>query len=289
MQIKANGILLEVEEYGPPDAPPLILIRGLGSQLIHWPENFVQGFVDAGYRTIIFDNRDIGLSQHCPLNGVSGKAVDILAAANRGEVPKPAYHLDDMANDVVGLMDALDIARAHIFCISLGGVVGQILAIDHPDRLLSATLVMTSSRLHSMGILPHVLSYPADRNQAQDNWVAGNAFWGSPDYPMTEAEIRAEAAIAWDRGWTDEGENRQLLAVINAEDRQDALTRVNVPCFVIHGANDPLIRPDAGREIAALIPDARLEVIAGMGHVISPLLAPKIVALVDDFIKAQDI
>lgn len=285
MQIKANGIMLEVEEFGPKDGIPLILIRGLGSQLIHWPQNFYRGLGLRGYRTIIFDNRDMGLSQRCPAPGVSGKATDILAALGRGETPKAAYGLDDMARDVVGLMDALGIARAHIFGISMGGGIGQILAGEHADRLLSATLVMTSARLRGPGNLQKMLSWPATREQAQDNWVAGHAFWGTPGYPVSEAEMRTEAALAWDRGWSDEAENRQILAIMALSDRREALSRVALPCYVIHGADDALVPPDQGREIAELVPGAALDIIDGMGHVITPLLAPIIIDKLDAFIR----
>jgi len=286
MQIKANGIMLEVEEYGPQDGPPLILIRGLGSQLIHWPKALVQGFAERGYRTIIFDNRDMGKSQKCPAPGVASKAVDILAALKRGETPKAAYSLNDMAEDVIGLMDALQIDRAHIFGISMGGGITQILMTDHADRLLTATAVMTSSRLRSLELLPMLLAHPCTRAEFQDNWVKGHAFWGTPGFPMTESEMRAEAGLAHDRGWTDEGENRQVLAILAMTDRQAALRKVNLPAFIIHGAVDALVPPELGRELAGLVPGARLEVIDGMGHVITPLLSPKIVELVDGFITA---
>jgi len=202
MQIKANGIMLEYEEFGPKNGVPIILIRGLGSQMIHWPDAFVQGFAAHGFRTIIFDNRDIGKSQRCAAANVSGKAEDIIAAVKGGDTLKPAYQLVDMARDVTGLMDALGIARAHIFGISMGGAITQVLVTDFADRVLTACLVMTSARLRGgdLDLLQQVLSYPEDRQQAQDNWVAGHAFWGSHGYPMPEAEIRDQAAQAWDRG-----------------------------------------------------------------------------------------
>lgn len=285
MQIKANGILLEVEEYGPADGIPLILIRGLGSQLIHWPQGLYRGLGLRGYRTIIFDNRDMGLSQRCPAQGVSGKASDIIAALQRGETPKPAYGLGDMARDVVGLMDALKIGRAHVFGISMGGGIAQFLAVEHANRLLSATLVMTSARLRSLTDIHKMLARSATRQQAQDNWVIGHAFWGSPGFPVSEAEMRIEAALAWDRGWSDEAENRQILAIMALTDWREELCQVNLPCYVIHGADDALVPPESGREIAALIPGAKLEIIDGMGHVITPLLAPKIVDMLDGFIR----
>ena len=290
MQIPANGITLEVEDHGAPTDPALILIRGLGTQLVHWPANFVQGFVRAGFRCITFDNRDVGLSSRCPAPGVPGDPDQITARVTAGEEIAPAYALDDMAADVVGLMDTLGIARAHVFGISMGGAIAQILAMNHADRLLSDTIVMTAcrpllDRAHAAAILPRLLARPETEAEAQDNWVAGHASFGSPGFPMPEAEIRAEARLAWARGHDAEGVNRQLLATMAAPDRRPLLRRVTTPCLVIHGIDDTLIPVEMGAEIAEHIPGAEYQAIKGMGHIITPLLAPQIVSLVTDFIR----
>ena len=292
MQIQANGITLEVEDHGDPANPALILIRGLGTQLIHWPANFIDGFVRAGFRTITFDNRDIGLSQRCPAPGVPEDPAEIKSRVEAGEDIAPAYTLDDMADDVVALMDALKIARAHVFGISMGGGIAQILAINHPDRLLTDTIVMTAcrpllERANRAAILPRLLVYPETLDQAQDNWVAGHASFGSPGYPMPEADIRAEARAAHARGADAAGVNRQLLATLAAEDRRPQLPNVTTPCLVIHGVDDTLIPVEMGAEIAAHIPDSEYHPIKGMGHIITPLLAPQIVSLVSDFIRRR--
>ncbi|MEZ5715781.1 MAG: alpha/beta fold hydrolase [Paracoccaceae bacterium] len=290
MQITANGISLEVEDHGDTSAPALILIRGLGTQLVHWPANFVQGFVRAGFRCITFDNRDVGLSQRCPAPGVPGDADEITARAIAGEDIAPAYALDDMAADVVGLMDTLGIARAHVFGISMGGAIAKILAMNHADRLLSDTIVMTACRPlldrgHLAEILPRLLMRPETLEQAQDNWVLGHASYGSPGFPMPEDEIRAEARLAWSRGHDADGVNRQLLATMSAPDRRPLLKRVTTPCMVIHGVDDTLIPVEMGAEIAAHIPGSEYHAIKGMGHIITPLLAPQIVSLVADFAR----
>lgn len=287
MQITCPNVTLEVEEYGPQDGPALILIRGLGTQLVHWPKELFEGFAGLGYRTVIFDNRDVGLSQRFPMDGVKTKAEDILAQIREGITPMSAYSLGDMAQDVISLMDSLGIAKAHIFGISMGGAIAQVLAMDHSDRLLSNTIVMTSARLRGMDLFERVVSYPETRDEAQDNWVKGHAEWGSPGYPMPEEEIRSEAALAWDRGADADGINRQAIATLTAPDRREALKNVTLPCLVIHGEEDTLIPPEMGREIAKLIPACQLEIIKGMGHVITPLLAPKIVEMVNGFIKAR--
>jgi len=292
MQITANGITLEVEDHGDKANPAIILIRGLGTQLVHWPANFVQGFVKAGYRCITFDNRDVGLSQRCPAPGVPGDADEIKARSVDGSEIAPAYTLDDMARDVVGLMDALDISRAHVFGISMGGAIAQILAMQHANRLLTDTIVMTACRplldpAHRAQVLPRLLAYPETLDQAQDNWVAGHASFGSPGFPMPEADIRAEARFAWQRGHDAEGINRQLLATMAAPDRRPQLKDVTTPCLVIHGVDDTLIPVDFGAEIAAHIAGSEYHAIKGMGHIITPLLAPQIVSLVTDFIRRQ--
>lgn len=292
MQIQANGITLEVDDHRPKDAPAIILIRGLGTQMIHWPANFITGFVDAGYRCIAFDNRDVGLSSRCPAPGVPGDADQIAAMVEQGQDIPAAYTLDDMAADVIGLMDALNIDRAHVFGISMGGAIAQILAMDHADRLLTDTIVMTACRPlilreNAAAMLPQLLAKNETIEQAQDSWVAGHAAFGSPGYPMAVEDIRAEARLAWSRGADAAGINRQLLATMSAKDRRPDLRKVATPCLVIHGADDALIPPALGAEIADHIPNSQFRRVPGMGHIITPSLAPHIVAMVTEFIAAQ--
>ncbi|MCV2872928.1 alpha/beta hydrolase [Defluviimonas sp. WL0050] len=289
MRIAANNIHLEVEEHGDPGAPVLILVRGLGSQIVHWAPELITGFVAAGYRVVTFDNRDVGLSDRCPAPGSQGDADAILADVQAGRVPKPAYDLQDMARDVTALMDALGIECAHVFGISMGGAIVQILACDHPDRFRSATIVMSSARLRGLDLGERLLSRPVDRAGYVDGALAGDREWGSPGYPASETYLRAQAERAYDRGAEAEGVNRQLVAILNTSDRRNALGRVTLPCLVIHGTDDTLIPPEEGREIASLIPDAELEVIDGMGHVITPALAPLIVERVNRFIAGRSV
>lgn len=290
MHIQANGITLAYETHGPKDGIPLVLIRGLGSQMIHWPAELYEGLAARGYYVIRFDNRDVGLSQRCPHPDAPGDADEILAKAKAGEAIPPAYHLTDMAQDVTGLMDALGIGTAHIFGISMGGAITQALATEHADRLRSATIVMTACRPliaadQAAAMLPLLLSYPQDHDAYVDSWVAEHANHGSPGFPMTEAEIRAEAELAYARGVDADGINRQLLAVMNAADRRPQLAQTTVPCQVIHGEDDALIPVELGTEIAATIPNCPFHRIKGMGHIITPSLAPKIVDIVDGFIQ----
>ncbi|CUH52329.1 alpha/beta fold hydrolase [Shimia marina] len=289
MQIAANSIQIEVETFGPKDGVPLVLIRGLGSQLIHWPDALYEGLAELGYHVVIFDNRDVGRSQRCPKEGVPSGAEEITARAlEDGKVP-PAYRLDDMAKDVVGVMDALDIEKAHVFGMSMGGAIVQLLCLDHAERLLSATIVMATARpfaerAGSAAWLAALLARPVDRATFINNAVTEYAGWGSPAYPMTEAELRAQATQAYDRAFDPEGVNRQVLAVMASTDRREDLRHVALPCQVIHGEMDTLIPPEAGAEIAALIPGCAHHPIAGMGHVITPKQAPMLVEMMQAFV-----
>ena len=180
MQIATNGISIECRQYGPTNGVPLVLIRGLGTPMVYWPSKLIDGFTARGYHIIAFDNRDIGLSQRCPKPGIASDADAIKAQVEKGTVSEPAYHLDDMALDVIGLLDALDIERAHVFGISMGGGIAQILAIHHAHRLLSATMVMTSSHFRSLTRLDDLLAYPQTRIEFQqsDRCVVGNLSLG---------------------------------------------------------------------------------------------------------------
>lgn len=287
MQIKANGIILEVEEYGPKDGLPLILIRGLGTQLAHWVPEMYMGFAALGYRTIIFDNRDVGLSQKFHRPGIDDSADGIAALVEADRPLVPAYTLNDMAADVVGLMDALAIDRAHIFGISMGGGITQALALNHADRMVSATMVMTACRFGGMERIGLLLSRDRSRDAAVAALIAEEKMWGSPGFPRSVEDISVMALRAYDRDADVTGINRHVLATVSSGNRCAALKSVGLPCLVIHGLDDTLVPPERGREIAALVPGAEHEEIAGMGHVITPKLAPVLVKRVDDFIRRR--
>ncbi|WP_298680172.1 alpha/beta fold hydrolase [uncultured Lentibacter sp.] len=292
MQIKVNGITLTLEDHGAKTAPAMILIRGLGTQLVHWPDELIHGFVAQGFRTIVFDNRDVGLSARLDEANTPSEADDILALARAGREIPAAYSLTDMAEDVIGLMDHLELESAHIFGISMGGAIAQILALNHPERLLSATLVMTTCRpLLERGaiaeLLPKLLARePASLEAAQTALIAEYGVWGSPGYPADDTYIRAQAQAAYKRGGPQAaGLNRQLIATLNAPDRRAALQNLHLPCCVIHGLQDSLIPPEHGAELAAHIPNSVYHPVEGMGHIITPRLAPEIVQLVSEFVR----
>jgi pimeloyl-ACP methyl ester carboxylesterase len=286
MQLCANGISIEYELAGARDGLPLVLITGLGSQLVHWSEDLIAGFAAAGYCVITFDNRDVGLTSRVPGPGPAVDPDEIRARLRAGQPVAAPYGLADMAGDVAALIVGLGFARAHVFGISMGGMVVQQMMIDHPDRLLSATIVMSSHGASRIENADQLILDRVGREAYLAASVAGFQDWGSPGFPAPDSYFRDKAAKAWERGHDADGVNRQFLAVLGSPDRCEGLRRSTVSTLVIHGADDTLIGPEHGRALAALIPGAELEIIEGMGHTIPPLLAPKIVARTSRFLAA---
>ena len=287
MQILANGIIIEYEEYGKKTDPVLILIRGLGSQLIHWPQNLISGFTEVGYRVIIFDNRDIGLSARCPKEGFSYDKENIVKTNKKEKNVVPAYSLDDMALDVIGLMDTIGIDKAHIFGMSLGGAITQVLLINHQARILSAVIVMSSSKLSDQSRIKKIALQHTSKYEYIENAVSENKLWGNSSFPVSENYVRDVSGRAFDRGAESEAVNRQASAVYSFGDRREALKATNLPCLVIHGEDDVLVLPEEGKEISSLIKDSEIKIIGGMGHEITPLLSSTIINLVHDFLSRR--
>lgn len=286
MNLQTNGISLEYELAGPADGPPLVLITGLGSQLVHWADELITGFAAAGFRVVTFDNRDTGRSDRVPGRGQPLSPADLRRALDAGRPPEAPYLLTDMADDVAGLIAGLGFDKAHVFGISMGGMVLQQLMISHPGRLRAAVIVMSTAEPARIGSIGQLVLDPLGRDDYITEAVSGFEAWGSPGFPAPAGYFSAKAARAFDRGHSADGVNRQLLAVANSPDRRDELRQSRVPTLVIHGAQDALIGPDHGRALAALITGAELEIIEGMGHTIPPLLAPLIVARTVPFLKS---
>lgn len=252
-QVRANGITLEVERHGDEDAVPLVLIRGLGSQMIQWPVRLITDLVAGGCHVVTFDNRDAGLSQDC--DGPEG------------------YTLSDMAADTVGLMDALGIERAHVLGMSMGGMILQIMALEHPARLLSGIAVMSSSRAaHLPKAAPEVQaallsSAPSGRREEViAHALQTGRLWQSPRWPFDAQARAAEIGQCWDRAYRPEGVMRQFRAVEASEPDLARIEEISAPFLVIHGSDDALFPPEHGRDIARRVPGARLIEIEGMGH-----------------------
>lgn len=272
--VEANGIRLNYESLGPESAEPLILIHGVGAQLIGWPDELCRRLVEEGLRVIRFDNRDVGLSTHIQ-NAPPPDLAAALAARREGRAPDLPYHLADLVEDAVGLMDALDIPRAHLLGASLGGMIAQQFAIDHPSRVLSLAIIM--SQAGNEDLPPSnpdalaILSTPApDPSSDEEAYVSHaiklNRILGSPKYPAPEAELRDKAICAMKRAYNPPGALRQLAAGRTSPDRSERLRRLDVPTLVIHGSDDPLISPEGGRHIAEAIDKSLFLLIDGMGH-----------------------
>ena len=284
MRLSANGLSIEVDDAGPPDGEPLLLIMGLGMQLTAWPQELVDELVARGFRVIRMDNRDAGLSQGFDHRGVPNLAVGALRYFLRLRVPS-VYTLSDMASDALGVLDALGIARAHVCGASMGGMIAQHLAARHADRVPSLTLLMTSSgsrrlpqpRAHVRRAL---LKRPASARP--DDVVAHLErlfhLIGSPDYRPDPAAFRARMEASVDRAWRPAGTARQLTAVAADGDRTPMLARIRAPTLVLHGRADPLIPAPAAHDLAAHINGAQVELIEGMGHDLPLPLLPRLAA-----------
>jgi pimeloyl-ACP methyl ester carboxylesterase len=263
----ANGIELSYQEMGDADGEPLLLVMGLGTQMIAWDEGFCGLLVERGFRVIRFDNRDIGRSTKIESAGVP-RRVDMMVG-RRASAP---YLLRDMAADTTGLMDHLGIESAHVVGASMGGMIVQAMAIQHPERVRSMVSIMsnTGSRwtgMPSRKAMAVLLGRPPrGREAAIERGVKTFRVIGSPGYPFDEEGVRRIVGRSYDRGHSAAGVLRQLHAITASGDRTQALRNVSTPTTVIHGNRDPLVRPAGGRATARAIPNARLKMIDGMGH-----------------------
>ena len=272
MRVSANGLALEVRDDGPPSGEPLLMIMGLGMQLTSWPEALVQRLVAEGFRVIRFDNRDAGLSQGLDHLGTPPMAWALLRWMARWPVTPP-YTLRDMADDAVGVLDALGIERAHVCGASLGGMVAQHLAAEHASRVRGVTLMMTTSgsrRLPGPTWRAQRALMAAPRSNALPDLVDHGLrlfeVIGSPAYPPDPAAFRARVEEGVRRGYRPAGTMRQLAAVAADGDRSPLLARILAPVRVIHGEADPLVPVACGRDLVARLPAADGDFIPGMGH-----------------------
>lgn len=265
----STGMELEYDTFGSPDDPTLLLIMGFTAQMISWDEEFCRMLADGGLHVVRFDNRDCGLSTK--LDGVEVDSGAVMAAALTGaEVPPVPYTLSDMAADAVGLLDHLGIERAHVMGASMGGMITQTVAIEHPHRCRSAISVMSTCGDPNYGqAAPEAMTAllappPASREEyieSAPNWMV----WHSKKYRDAE-RTKELAAIGYDRSFYPEGSPRQLAAIFASGDRSARLAELSVPTLVIHGRDDTLITPSGGLRTAELIPGAHLLLVADMGH-----------------------
>jgi pimeloyl-ACP methyl ester carboxylesterase len=267
----ANGIEIEYDTFGKPGKAPLLLIAGLAMQLIHWDEALCEHLARRGHHVIRFDNRDAGLSTKFAEAGIPDIG-QIIEARMKGEEFRPPYTLEDMADDAVGLLDALEIEKAHVCGMSMGGMIAQTIGLNHQQRVLS--LISIFSHTGSAALpppTPEALEYlvtppPMEREAnityTLDVW---RTFSGK-GFPLDEDWNRKIAAKAYDRAFYPEGVARQMAAVLTQKNRKFELGSVSVPTLVIHGADDPLVPVEGGKDTAEAIPGAELIIIDGMGH-----------------------
>lgn len=288
---QVNGIEIYYDVTGPEDGKPLLLISGVGTQMTRWPPEFLAQLAGRDYRAIRMDNRDIGLSQKFTEHGLPDFQA-ILTDKAAGKLPKTPYTLSDMATDGIALLDHLGIERAHVCGASMGGMIVQLMAIEHPDRILSMTSIMSNTgnvdlpRATDEAMAALTTPRPdanTDRAAYIDSGVATNKVIGSPAYPIPEDIVRKNVEADLDRSYHPTGFARQYAAILATRDRRAELKTLTMPVAVIHGIEDPLVRIEGGRDTAANCPTAELIEIDGMGHNIPPQIYD---AVIDGIEKA---
>ena len=298
MKIKANGIDIEVEDTGAgsADAPPrpvVLLIMGLGMQLVAWPPALVQGLVDAGYRVVRHDNRDIGLSQHFDHLGTPNLLWAFLKVKAGLPVRSP-YSLKDMAADSVGVLDALGIDKAHVVGVSMGGMIAQRVALAAPERVASLTSIMSSSGARGLPeakpkVMRVLFGRPA--SSAQDDVLAHYLKLyktiGSPGFPIPEEELKERILKAVARSFHPMGTLRQMVAIASDSGRAAELAHIRRPTLVLHGHADPLVPYPCGQDTARRITGARMVGIEGMGHDLAPGVVQQLLPHMQPFMVAH--
>ncbi len=291
----ANTIELFYDEIGDPSAPAILLIMGFGAQMIEWPETLCEGLAERGFRVVRFDNRDVGLSTKFD----SAAPVDVAAVFARAASGRPIdvpYVLNDMARDAIGLLDAIGVERAHIIGTSMGGMIAQIIAAEHKERVRSLVSIMSTSgdpnlppgKPAAMALLAAPLPRPEAREARIQFGVKVYQTIGSPGFPTSEAKLRAKVVRAVERSSYSKGRPRQLAAIIADGSRVDRLKRVVAPTLVIHGADDPLVPVEHGKDTARKIPGAKLMIETGMGHDLPEALIPTLVEAIAARCHAAD-
>ena len=298
MQVKTKNLTLETVTHGDKKNPCMILVRGLGSQLVQWNDNFIQGFVDNGYYVVTFDNRDIGLSQRIEGFNLEQTEASIKMLLGGNDAPAP-YSVVDMADDVIDLMDAMTIEKAHVYGVSLGGIITQLLAHNYPDRFITSTIVMSTNGKAGLSDMSDkmqsVMLQKIDPKTPEDmaNILVGKSkLTGSPKFPVSDEIAKQEALSLIKRGYDTAGEARQLLAILKGRALVDMVAynkETKIPCLVLHGNEDPLVGVDHGRSIAEHIPNAEFKSWDGWGHDNPPEMSAPIIEEFLRFIKSKSI
>ena len=287
----ANGICIEYETFGDPKHPALLLIMGLGAQMIFWEDEFCREIAGRGFHVVRFDNRDCGLSSHFHDAGMPN-VLEAMTAALSGTAVSSAYRLSDMAADAMALLDALGIQQAHVVGASMGGMIAQTIAIEYPQRVLSLTSIMSTTgnpqvppaQPQAMAVLLN--PSPSERAAFIDHMANSFRVIGSPGFEFDEVSFRDRIGRAFDRSYDPGGVARQLVAILADGNRKERLRAVRVPALVIHGKDDPLVPVEGAMDTAEAIPGARLLVIEGMGHDLPRGTWPRIVDAIAEIARA---
>jgi pimeloyl-ACP methyl ester carboxylesterase len=267
---------IEYDTFGDPSSPPMLLVMGLAYQMIEWDDEVCQQLADDGFWVIRYDNRDVGLSTKLDDLGSPDLHAALMSTA------PPPYTLDDMADDAVRLLDALGVEAAHVVGVSMGGMIAQLIAINHPRRVLSLTSIMSTVggpnvvQAGAEVTAALVVAPGSSREERIEQSFETRRLINGAGVPFDEERSRRKAERAVDRSFHPEGIVRQLAAILAAPDRSPGLSRLTMPVLVIHGEEDPLVPPDNGRQAAAAVPAARLMMIPGMGHAMPERVWPDI-------------
>ncbi|MFZ0041351.1 MAG: alpha/beta hydrolase [Solirubrobacteraceae bacterium] len=281
LRARVGEVKLCYETFGSPDASPLLLVMGLGAQMILWDDEFCEQLATHGFWVIRFDNRDVGRSTILRDAGVPKRWQLVLR-----DVRGAAYSLPDMASDAVGLLDHLQVRAAHVVGASMGGMIAQLIACRHPERVLSLVSIMSTTGNRRVGqpqsrlALRMLRKVPRDREGYIEDHLETYRTIGSKTFAFDEEHKRARAGRCFERGIHPSGSARQMAAIVTAPDRTPLLAGVDLPATVIHGDADPLVNVSGGRATAAAIPDAELVVIAGMGHDLPRDVWPQVIGAI---------
>jgi len=281
-RITTNGIELVYDTFGEPDAPPMLLIMGLGAQMIDWKDEFCSLLAGRGFHVIRFDNRDVGQATRFEEAG-HPEIADMVEAMERGERVEAPYLLSDLVADTIGLLDALGVEKAHVVGLSMGGTIAQLMAAGHPERVLTLTSIMSTTGEPGLPVsTPEAwacLTAPLETELEPflEQYISKWRVYAGPKYPIDPEAARDHASRLFARGTHSAGRDRQLAAILASGSRKEALASVTCPSLVIHGDSDPVVPVEAGIATANAINGAALLVIEGMGHELAKGLWPEVV------------
>jgi pimeloyl-ACP methyl ester carboxylesterase len=286
-----NGVDIAYQRHGDVNKPTVLLIHGLSTPLTGWPTSLVQGIVNQGYQVLLLDNRDMGKSAlltELKIPSLAWTAIKL----KLGLSPKVPYQLEDMMSDVVALLDHLSIKQVDVVGASMGGMIAQLLAIHHPERVRTLTSIMSNTGNKNLpAVAPHIskqLAVKPKSKSYEDRLAYHLNKWrviGSPSYPADEQQLTAYVVSQLERGISAKGTIRQVLAILAASNRESQLKKIVIPSLVLHGDSDGLVHVEGGRATAQSIPNARLKIYAGMGHDLPTELVPEMVQDIVGFIN----